>query len=165
MPKLVLIIRHGEKPEAGDRRLAPRGYQRAGALSALFDAEHNGAAYPAIDALFAATNTKESHRPVATLKPLARMLDLAIDDSHTEKEHERLAATVLNRRYDGKVVLICWHHGQIPALATALGAKDVPPKWPDERFDLVWRLDYGDAAMPTFRIVPQLLLHGDRPLD
>ena len=45
----------------------------------------------------------------------------------------------------------------------ALGAKDVPAKWPDERFDLIWRLDYGAAGAPTFRILPQLLLHGDRP--
>jgi hypothetical protein len=121
LAELVLIIRHGEKPGAGDVHLAPKGYQRAGALSALFDAERNGGAHPAIDALFAATNAKESHRPIATLKPLARVLALTIDDGHTESEHERLAATVLNKRYDGKVVLICWRHGQIPALATALG--------------------------------------------
>ena len=72
MPKLVLIIRHGEKPGDGDRHLTPKGYQRAGALAALFDAARNGGVYPAIDALFAATDTKESHRPVATVKPLAR---------------------------------------------------------------------------------------------
>jgi hypothetical protein len=61
------------------------------------------------------------------------------------------------------VVLICWRHGQIPAMATALGARDVPAKWPDERFDLIWRLDYSGAAAPKFRIVPQLLLYGDTP--
>jgi hypothetical protein len=48
-------------------------------------------------------------------------------------------------------------------MATALGARDVPAKWPDERFDLIWRLDYSGATAPKFRIVPQLLLYGDTP--
>ena len=109
----------------------------------MFHAKRNGGAYPAIDALFAAADTKESHRPVTTLKPLARELGLAIDDTHGEKKYARLAATLLGKRYDGKVVLICRRHGQIPDLAAALKARDVPAKWPDERFDLIWRLDYG----------------------
>ncbi|HEX9489176.1 MAG TPA: DUF938 domain-containing protein, partial [Stellaceae bacterium] len=141
--------RHGEKPGEGDAHLAPKGYQRAGALAALFDAKRNGGAYPAIDALFAAASTRESHRPVTTLKPLAGELGVAVDDSYTEKDHARLAAALLGRSYDGKVALICWHHGQIPALASALKATDAPSKWPDERFDLIWRLDYGGAAGRT----------------
>lgn len=166
LPKLVLIIRHGEKPtEEGDLHLAPKGYQRAGALAALFDAKHNGGAYPAIDALFAAGNSKESHRPVATLKPLARQLDLAIDESHGEKDYARLAAALLGKSHDGKAVLICWRHGQIPALAEALKATGPPAKWPDDRFDLIWRLDYDAVGAPKFRLLPQLLLHGDKPAD
>ncbi len=63
------------------------------------------------------------------------------------------------------MALICWHHGQIPALASALKATDAPSKWPDERFDLIWRLDYGGAAAPKFHILPQLLLYGDKAAD
>jgi hypothetical protein len=162
MPKLVFIIRHGEKPE-DSVHLAPKGHQRAGALAVLFDSKRNGGAYPAIDALFAAASNKESHRPVSTLKHLARECDLPLDEHYTEKDHDELAAVLQGKRYDGKVVLICWRHGQIPALATALGAREVPEKWPAERFDLVWRLDYATAGTPRFHILPQLLLYGDQP--
>src|SRR5260221_2649078 len=164
-PKLVLIIRQGEKPGEGDAHPPPKGYQRAGALAALFAAKRNGGAYPAIDALFAAASTRESHRPVATLKPLAGELGVAIDDSHAEKDPARLAAALLGKSHDGKVALICWHHCQIPPLASALQATDAPSKRPDERFDLIWRLDYGGAAAPKFHIPPQLLLHGAKPAD
>jgi len=61
------------------------------------------------------------------------------------------------------VALICWRHGQIPALANALRATDAPAKWPDERFDLIWRLDYAGAGAPKLRILPQLVLYGDQP--
>lgn len=58
-PHTVLIIRHGEKPEdVGDAHLSPKGHCRAAALSALFDAKHNGGAYPAIDALLATAYSK-----------------------------------------------------------------------------------------------------------
>jgi hypothetical protein len=63
------------------------------------------------------------------------------------------------------VVLICWRHGQIPTLAGVLGATDAPSKWPNERFDLIWRLDYDGAAVPKLRMLPQLLLYGDQPAD
>ncbi len=40
---------------------------------------------------------------------------------------------------------------------------DAPAKWPDERFDLIWRLDYAGAGAPKLRILPQLVLYGDQP--
>jgi hypothetical protein len=49
-------------------------------------------------------------------------------------------------KYDGKVVLIAWHHGKIPELARALGAKDVPDKWDPAVFDRVWEITYKDNA-------------------
>jgi hypothetical protein len=61
VPKLVLIIRHGEKPGAGDVHLAPEGYQCAGALAALFDAGRNGGAHPAIDPLFVTATRPRAH--------------------------------------------------------------------------------------------------------
>jgi broad specificity phosphatase PhoE len=61
MSKTVFIIRHGEKRlQADDVHLSPKGYQRAGALSALFDAKRNGAAFPAIDVLLATACSKQS---------------------------------------------------------------------------------------------------------
>ena len=90
---------------------------------------------------------------------------MPLDERYTEKDHDPLAAVLRGKSYDRKVVLICWRHGQIPALATALGAGEVPEKWPADRFDLVWRLDYGSPGAPRFHILPQLLLYGDQPAD
>ncbi len=163
MPELVFIIRHGEKPGGDDVHLAPKGYQRAGALAALFDAGRNGGVYPAIDALFATARSRESHRPVLTLKPLARALSLDIDQGYADRDDAALAAELLGKKYDGKTVLVCWHHGRIPALAAALKATGTPATWPDDRFDLIWRLDYERWASPQFQILPQLLLYGDKP--
>src|ERR1700730_2853249 len=166
MPKTVFIIRHGEKPQqADDVHLSPQGYQRAAALSALFDAKRNGATFPTIDALFATACSKQSHRPVLTLRPLSGVLGIDINDKFGDKHYGELAALLLAKgSHDGKRVLVCWHHGEIPALAGALKATQVPAKWPEDRFDLVWRLDYDKGGSPSFNILPQLLLYGDGPV-
>jgi hypothetical protein len=164
MPKTIFMIRHGEKPEdESDVHLSSKGYQRAGALSALFNANHNGGAYPPIDAVFATAYSKKSHRPVLTIKPLAAVLGLDINDAFADKQCVALAAALAVENFAGKVVLICWHHGEIPELAGALNATEVPSKWPENRFDLIWRLDY-DRGEPTVKILPQLLLYGDNPV-
>jgi hypothetical protein len=57
------------------------------------------------------------------------------------------------------VVLICWHHGNIPNLAIALGIPK-PPPWPGSVFDRVWQLTY-TAGKPVLQDLPQQLLYGD----
>jgi hypothetical protein len=80
--------------------------------------------------------------------------------------HEsRLAASVLSD-YSG-VVLICWEHGHIPALAAALPAAQgaaIPGTWPDDRFDMIWAFTRLPGPAPlryAFTQVPQRLLPGD----
>jgi len=60
----------------------------------------------------------------------------------------------------GKTVLICWHHGNIPALARALGIKDAPTPWPEMQFDRVWRITFADGVA-ALTDLPQRLLPGD----
>ena len=64
-----------------------------------------------------------------------------------------------NSKYVGKIVLICWHHGDIPALATALGIAS-PPKWPGTVFDLVWQITW-PSGQATLSSQCQMLLYGD----
>jgi hypothetical protein len=69
-------------------------------------------------------------------------------------------------RYSG-VVLICWEHQHIPALASSLPVipgTAIPQKWPGGRFDVIWTFTLVPAAAPvlyTFTQVPQQLLSGD----
>ena len=68
--------------------------------------------------------------------------------------------------YSG-VVLICWEHDHIPALASSLPAipgTAIPQTWPGNRFDVIWTFTLVPAAGPaqyTFGQVPQQLLSGD----
>lgn len=170
-PNRILIVRHGEKPgDPNDSHdgsdLSSRGYQRAGALAPYIADQ-----YGPPDFLFATQASKHSNRPVETLVPLATRLGLDIHSSYGDGEYGKLADHLLSDpKYAGKTILICWHHGEIPALTAALGAQPPknPPKdkWPPEVFDRVWLIAYpteddpSAGALPVANL-PQRLLYGD----
>jgi phosphohistidine phosphatase SixA len=159
-PRIVMIIRHAEKPEAGNGErspdLSPRGYERAAALAKVIP-EH----FPRPDFLIATKRSKHSNRPVETITPLSKALHERIDATFRDEAFQEVARAVLtDPKYAGKVVLIAWHHGQIPNLARALGAKDVSAKWNSRVFDRVWEItyDHGNAA---WHDLPENALPGD----
>jgi phosphohistidine phosphatase SixA len=170
LPKRVLIIRHAEKPGdpgEGDPidgpNLSTRSYERAGALAPYVPAQ-----FGRPDFLFAAQATANSNRPVETITPLSKAIGVEISSRHADKDYGKVAAEILgNVKYAGKLVLICWHHGRIQDLASALGAKQPISKWPGSVFDRVWEISYptdGSAAknLPA-QDHPQRLLYGDSP--
>ena len=112
--------------------------------------------------IFATQNSKHSKRPVETVTPLAIALNLPLNDgfADTDAEITEMANAILNEfAFAGKVVLICWHHGNIPAVAKALGVSK-PPKWDGKVFDRVWQITFpkGKASLQN---LPQMLLYGD----
>jgi phosphohistidine phosphatase SixA len=155
-PSVIMIIRHGEDTGQRDFHLSARGYQRASALPKLF-----GSRLPAPQVIIATRATKGSNRPVETVEPLAKQLNLSVDNRFKDDDFRILARDLLtDGRYAGKVVLVCWHHGKIPKLAKALGVKD-PPYWPDGQFDHVWVIE-PEKDSARFEDVSQKLLDGDR---
>jgi phosphohistidine phosphatase SixA len=163
-PREVFIIRHAEKPEDdNDVHLTAMGRERADALDQLFKkTDLRPDPLPKPDFLFAARNSKHSHRSVETLTPLAKKLKLDIDSRFENEDFAKLAKELLsNPRYAKKTVLICWHHGNIPELAQALKATDVPDKWKDPVFDRVWTIAYGAGGKVTFAKRHQALLASD----
>jgi hypothetical protein len=157
-PATILIIRHAEKLTDGRQDLSETGYKRAALLPTLF--EGSRADLPVPQVLFATHVSKHSNRPVETITPLAAALKLPIDSTIMDDDYAALAKELLSGKYGGKVVLVAWHHGKIPQLATALGAQPPYMPWPDEQFDRVWRIDYKDGKA-TLRDLPQGLLPGD----
>ena len=195
-PDVIYIIRHGEKPAdpppqapgqpspapappfgvddqgvQDAHSLLPRGGQRSGALAVLFDP----AAMPLPAGLLTPTallspsygdpaKTAE-HRTYQTIQGLSDRLGLPIASAFTEGQESQLAASVVSD-YPG-VVLICWEHRHIPALASSFPATagtSIPQKWPGDRFDVIWTFTLvpGAAAVQyTFGQVPQQLLSGD----
>lgn len=166
-PGQVLIIRHGEKPgdpsiesAADSPDLSTQGCERAASLAIYVPAT-----FGKPDFLFATQASKNSNRPVETITPLAQVLGLTIDDKHADDDYRAVATDVLTHpKYAGKLVLICWHHGKIPELATALGGVPPTTHWKSDVFDRVWKIDYPDAGATTglpVADIPQMLMYGD----
>ncbi len=151
-----MIIRHAEKPADKDPNLSPRGFERAAALATALPAH-----FPHPDFLIATKRSAHSDRPMETITPLARALHEEIEHSVKDDDVAELARSILtDPRYAGKTVLIAWHHGKIPELAHALGAKDAPDAWDEKAFDRVWKIRY-EKGVAKWQDLPQRALPGD----
>ena len=163
---VVLIIRHAEDGGTGPD-LAPRGHERAEAYKNYFlnftvDSKR---LEPAV--IFAAKDSKKSHRPRLTVEPFAEAAKLKIDTRFGNNQSADLAAD-LRANQQGKVILICWRHPYIPALLGALGAnpKTFLPngKWPGAVYDWVILLSFdqdGRLIPSSSKRINEHLLPGD----
>jgi broad specificity phosphatase PhoE len=150
---VVLIIRHGEKPKAGPY-LSPAGEQRAEAYARYFEEFTVDSERLTPNAIFAAQDSSASQRPRLTVEPFAKVAGLQVDTRFPSNHSNKLVAA-LRATENGKRILICWHHGDIPNLLRALGAtpENVLPggNWPDKVYDWVILLRYdGDG-----RLIPE----------
>ncbi len=155
-PDQVIIIRHAEKPERG-HDLTVKGRERAAALGPFFLNGDRGT--PAAIYAQGPSDDHPSRRSVETVTSLARELKLDVKVRHRGENAEMIKEILSKPEYDGKVVLICWSHKEIPGLATALGAAN-PPEWRDSAFDRLWIIRFTDGKA-TLQDVPQKLMFGD----
>ncbi|MCX5582861.1 hypothetical protein ACFV0H_01020 [Streptomyces erythrochromogenes] len=167
---VVMVIRHGEKPYAGDSgwdedgeddpgSLAGRGWRRAEELPRLFPPA-KGAPLPRPAAVFAAGGKgRAPARCRQTVTALATALRTPVRAEFAVGAEPALAHAVLAGPMPA---LVCWEHTGIPRLVRALGAHQVlglPASWPD-RYDLVWQFTRRSGQW-SFRELPQQLLSGD----
>jgi hypothetical protein len=190
-PAQIYLIRHGEKPadpptptappsppfgidvngNQDIHSLLPRGWQRSGALAVLFA--------PTTGPLQAGLHTPmtllspdygkpkktQAHRTYQTIQGLSARLNVPINTPYPEGQEPALATAVV-ADYTG-VVLICWEHQHIPAIAAALptvSGTQIPAAWPGHRFDLIWSFSLNTGASSTtyvFSQIPQQVLSGD----
>src|SRR6516225_6832171 len=134
---VVMIIRHGEKPETGSS-LNAAGQARAQAYVQYFQNFKVDGVSLRPDLLVAAKDSKTSMRPRQTLEPLAWAMKLSIERKFPSSKPDQLMAS-LHALSPGRRILICWRHGDIPNLLNAFGvdpASVLPKgKWPDATFD------------------------------
>jgi hypothetical protein len=102
------------------------------------------------------------HRTHQTIRGVSDRLGVEIRTDFAKGQEPQLATAVLNSGPDA--VLICWEHGHIPALASALplvSGTVIPKSWPDDRYDVIWTFTLTADGTYAFGQVPQLLLSGD----
>jgi hypothetical protein len=168
----IMVIRHAEKPNSLDGGVSPtgvrdktslsvKGWQRAGALGVLFSPP-GIAGQPALAVpRFLFASVVSSQRPVQTIVPLSRKLNLSITGGRRGEEKKLVEQA---SSCDGPV-LISWQREQIPELAKLLlkGSPDEgkhPTFWPQDRFDLTWVFEL-QSGIYRFQQIPQCLLAGD----
>jgi hypothetical protein len=162
----VLIIRHAEDAASGDG-ISPLGQERAEAYKNYFLNFTVDSKRREPEAIFAARDSKKSHRPRLTMEPFAKAANLKIDTRFGNDQSTTLA-TELRDNQQGKVILICWRHPYIPALLQALGANPATflpnGKWPGAVFDWIILLSFdkeGHLIPSNSKRTNEHLLPGD----
>jgi hypothetical protein len=163
---VVLIIRHAEDADSGDG-ISPLGQERAEAYKNYFLNFTVDSQRREPNVIFAAKDSKKSHRPRVTMEPFAKAANLKIHTHFGNSQSADLAAE-LRANQQGKVILICWRHPYIPALLGALGANPesfLPNgKWPGAVFDWIILLSFdqnGHLIPSSSRRTNEHLLPGD----
>ena len=163
---VILIIRHAEDPANG-HGLSARGEERAKAYITYFENFTIDSKRLEPNVVVVAADSKQSHRPRLTVEPFAKAAKLPIDNRFANKQPTDLAAE-LRANYQGKVILVCWHHGQIPAVLRALGADPgtlLPNgKWPKTVYDWLIMVSFdenGRLIPESTKRIREHLLEGD----
>ncbi|KAJ5600175.1 phosphoglycerate mutase family protein [Penicillium hetheringtonii] len=120
----IYFIRHGEKPKDGGDGLSAKGLERAQCLRQVFGAG-SGYNIGLIMAQRPKPNGKRA-RPYQTVAPLGKDLGIAVDISCERNDYKCVKSLVENYEGDGNILKSWGGHG--------LEA----PKYPDDRFDIIW---------------------------
>jgi hypothetical protein len=168
---LVMLIRHGEKPDSTHpgvdangnpdaSSLTEVGWNRAHRLVDLFDPAQDsprpGLARPKELYAAGANDNGEGTRTRETVQPLADKLAIPVNASFGKGDETALVEHVT---VEPGPTLISWQHGEIPAIAAAFpSVTPTPPAtWPTNRFDVIWTFTKTPDGW-HFAQIPELVL-------
>ena len=114
--KIIIIIRHAEKISDDYVDLSPKGKIRAECLPKLFS--ESGLKYIP-SKLYANKRIETTTRPYDTLVPLAKILNLEIEEFDKLKAEEFAKNKLINSKHN--VILVCSSRGKIPIITKVLG--------------------------------------------
>ena len=159
----IVLIRHGEKPDAGLGQLNCQGLNRALALPPVIQRE-----FGRPDAIYAPDPSEAKPdlghpfdyvRPLATIEPTAIVMGLPVHASIGGTHIAELQHALEMPGYRSSLVLVAWEHAEIVKLArnllTQYGANaTVVPDWKSSDFDSIYmiRLTWtGATASASFK--------------
>lgn len=144
----IVLVRHGEKPDAGLGQLSCQGLNRSLALPNTILAM-----FGKPDFVFAPdpAHAKPDHwksydyvRPLATIEPTAIRFALPVNTQFGQEDDKGLVAALEGRDYRNALVLVAWEHRKIEDIARALLAdngadpKQHVPSWAYDDFDSIY---------------------------
>ena len=145
----ILLMRHAEKTrDPMDPHLSQDGYARAAKLADFIPATFGIPQF-----LIATAISKHSMRPIDTITPLSAKIGVAIDATYADQDYGALASQLFSDpRYGnaGTLIVVCWHHGNIPSMARMLRAKpgSFPDPWDSSIFNQILAFAYSGAGEP-----------------
>ena len=148
--KTILVMRHAEKPDdQNDPDLSKAGHVRAIRLASYIPAE-----FGTPDFIFAAAVSHGSARPCETVRPLSKVTGIGIEATITDADYAALARELLKDKFVSKLVVVCWHHGEIPQLMASLGAKtgSYPDPWKGDVFNLILQTEISGGQVSVKQV-------------
>jgi len=149
-PSRIILMRHADKPEDPENEdLSEAGMARAEHLATYIPQTFGKPDY-----IIATAHSKHSNRPTETVKPLAAALGMKVQHDIGDDDFEELVNEIFsNPAYHGTTVVVCWHHGKLPAIAAMLGAPagSYPDPWPEDAYNIILDLRYdpNSGSTPT----------------
>ncbi len=134
-------MRHADKPDdPDDPNLSATGVARAEHLATYLPETFGKPDY-----IMATARSRHSDRPLETVEPLARAVGVEVRHDIKDRDFEDLVEEIFSEpAYHGKTVVICWHHGTLPAIAALLAAPpgSYPDPWPDNSYNVILDFHY-----------------------
>src|SRR6202790_2332164 len=145
----ILLMRHAEKTgDPMDPHLSQDGCARAAKL-----ADYIPETFGIPQFLIATSISKHSIRCIETIQPLSAKIAVPIESTYADQDYGALASQLLSEpRYAdaGALIVVCWHHGNIPSMARALRAKagGYSDPWDAGVFNQILSLTYSGGGEP-----------------
>jgi hypothetical protein len=166
----IVLVRHGEKPDAGLGQLTCQGLNRALALPKVILT-----LFGKPDFIFAPdpARSKPDHlqsynyvRPLATIEPTAVRFGLPVNTQFGWSDTKGIAAALEAPAYRNSFVLVAWEHKEIVTIAQELmadngGDSSQIPNWAGEDFDGVYVIRISRAAGSTHTTFERKVEHLD----